>query len=78
MCGAEKGSDAVIWVDEGGEWEAANKKGAWVRGTCVSGKHAGPGKLFCFLVKSDACQCIEDDSEDDERIIAATGTPGPA
>ena len=85
-------SAVAIWVDEEGEWDAANKKGAWVRGTCVSrvgetktqwvvkdttgkvhrptfkfnkGKHAGTGKMFCFLVKSDACQCIDDDSEDD-------------
>ena len=32
----------------------------------IKGKHAGPGKMFCFLVKSDACQCIEGDSEADE------------
>ena len=89
----EVGSDVVIWVDEKGEWDAANKEGAWVRGTCVSrvggtttqwvvkdttgkthhptfkfnkGKHAGAGKMFCFLVKSDACHRIEDNSEDED------------
>ena len=31
----------------------------------IKGKHAGAGKMFCFLVKSDACHCIEDNSEDD-------------
>ena len=30
------------------------------------GKHAGAGKMFCFLVKSDACHRIEDNSEDED------------
>ena len=32
----------------------------------IKGKHTGAGKMFCFLVKSDACHCIEDNSEDED------------
>ena len=37
----------------------------WYAHSRQDGKHAGAGKMFCFLVKSDACHCIEDNSEDD-------------